>query len=228
VQEVLQDPVLALIPAYNEAASIARIVAEARAYLPVLVVDDGSRDETAVLAESAGAVTLRQAPNQGKGAALRCGYRWALDQGYSAVLTLDADGQHDPAEIPRFLAAFTGSGADLVIGQRRFAEMPATRRLANWLGRVFFSWALGQPIPDNQSGYRLVGRRLMQAMLESQEQGFEFEVEMVSICVRRGYILQWVPIRTIYAGESSHIRPLQHVMNFLHVLWKTRRSRHSG
>jgi glycosyltransferase involved in cell wall biosynthesis len=223
LQNVQSNPVLALIPAYNEAASIARVVAGARLYLPVLVVDDGSQDETDTLAEAEGALTLRQVPNQGKGAALNCGFRWALDEGYAAVLTLDADGQHDPAEIPKFLTAYAQYGADLVIGQRQFEQMPPVRRLANWLGRVTFSWALGQPIPDNQSGYRLVSRRLMQAMLESQEQGFEYEVEMVSICVRRGFILEWVPIRTIYAGESSHIRPLQHVKNFLRMVWKTRR-----
>ena len=102
--------------------------------------------------------------------------------------------------------------------------MPSARRLANALGRWSFSWAVGADIPDNQSGYRLVGRRLMQALLESTEQGFEYEVEMIAICVRRGYTLAWVPIRTIYAGEASHIRPLQHIRNYLRILWKVRRA----
>ena len=108
--------VLVLIPAYNEAASIANVVRGARAHLPVLVVDDGSADDTTQAAELAGASVLRQVPNQGKGAALKAGFRWAIEHGYPAVLTLDADGQHDPAEIPIFLTAYHQQQADLVIG----------------------------------------------------------------------------------------------------------------
>lgn len=214
--------VLAIIPAYNEEAGIAGVLAGVQTYLPALVVDDGSSDDTAGVAEGAGASVLRQVPNQGKGAALKAGFRWALEKGYSAALTLDADGQHDPAEIPKFLTAYGEQGADLVIGQRDFSHMPPARRLANWLGRISFSWAVGTAIPDNQSGYRLISRRLMEAMLDSRESGFEYEVEMITICLRRGYALAWVPIRTIYAGETSHIRPWQHVKNFLRILRKTR------
>lgn len=219
----VQADMLALIPAYNEATGIAAVVAGVLAHLPVLVVDDGSVDDTASLAEGAGAQVLRQDPNQGKGAALTAGFRWAIEHGYAAVLTLDADGQHDPAEIPGFLSAYRAQQADMVIGQRDFSRMPPTRRLANTLGRWSFSWAVGADIPDNQSGYRLVSRRLMTALLESTEQGFEYEVEMIAICVRRGLRLAWVPIRTIYAGEASHIRPLQHIGNYLRIVWKIRR-----
>jgi len=218
----LNLPLLAVVPAYNEAARILDVVAGIRAHLPVLVVDDGSSDNTSVLAEGAGASVLRQAPNQGKGAALKAGFRWALEQGYSAVVTLDADGQHDPAEIPKFLTAYREKRADLVIGQRDFSHMPPLRRLANWLGQISFSWAVGTHIPDNQSGYRLISRRLMEVLLESRESGFEYEVEMITVCLRRGFVLSWVPIRTIYAGETSHIRPWQHVKNFLRILRKTR------
>jgi peroxiredoxin len=218
--------ILTLIPAYNEAERISAVIAGARAHGPVLVVDDGSHDDTAARAEAAGADVLRQAPNQGKGAALRAGFRWALEAGYDAVITLDADGQHDPDEIPDFIAAYAGGQPDLVIGARDFGQMPPVRRVSNTLGRVLFSWALGQPVRDNQSGYRLISRRLMQAMLDSAEAGFEFEVEMIVIAVQQGYGLAWVPIRTIYAGESSHIRPWQHLTNFLRVVWRTRRALH--
>ena len=217
--------VLALIPAHNEARTITRVVMGAGAHLPVLVVDDGSTDDTATLAQSAGAVVLRQVSNQGKGEALRTGFRRALAEGTKAVITLDGDGQHDPAEIPRFLAAYGAGRADLIIGHRDFRQMPPVRRLANWLGRWVFSWALGQEIRDNQSGYRLVGRRLMEAMLTDRESGFEFEMEMITTCLRNGLALDWVPIRTIYAGEASHINNLQHVKNFLRVAWQTRRGR---
>jgi len=214
--------VLALIPAYNEAERIVAVIEATRAQLPVLVVDDGSTDDTARLAERAGAMVLRQVPNQGKGAALRAGFRWALVHGYDAVVMLDADGQHDPAEIPLFLESYRERGADLVIGQRDFSQMPFPRNLSNRFGTWLFSWALGQHAPDNQSGYRLLSRRLIEATLESREQGFEFEVEMIVTCVLEGYRLEWIPIRTIYAGEKSHIRPLPHIRHFMRITANTR------
>ena len=234
--------VLVLIPGYEEGPRIGSVVAAARRHLPVLVVDDGSTDDTAAVASAAGAVVLPQRPNQGKGAALRMGFRRALSEGYEAVITLDADGQHDPDEIPRFLALFAGgdeagvggpSGPaavsaagprpELVIGCRDFARMPPVRRLSNTLGGAAFSWAVGRPIPDNQSGYRLLGRRLMAAMVESREAGFEFEVEMIAVCIRRGWTLGWVPITTIYAGEPSHVRPVHHLRHFVRATRAARR-----
>jgi glycosyltransferase involved in cell wall biosynthesis len=212
-----------VIPAYNESEHIQQVAGLASRYVPVLVVDDGSADETARLAAAAGAEVLLQVPNQGKGAALRAGFRRALELGYEAVITLDADGQHDPEGIPRFLEAHGRAPADLIIGARDFRKMPFSRRLANTTGRWLFSWALGQSIPDNQSGYRMVSRRLMEALLDSTERGFEFEVEMIATCLQRRFVLAWLPIRTIYAGETSHIHPLAHVVNFCRVAWTTRK-----
>jgi glycosyltransferase involved in cell wall biosynthesis len=218
--------VVAIIPAYNEASRVAQVVSGTRVHLPTWVVDDGSTDATGLQAQKAGATVLRQTPNQGKGAALRLGFRKALDAGYTAVLTLDADGQHDPADIPTFLRAHEELSADLIIGARDFRQIPPARRIANTLGRWTFSWALGQPIQDNQSGYRLIRRRLMSATLNSQESGFEFEVEMIVICAEQGFVLEWVPIRTIYGGEKSHIDPRHHLVNFLRVVWQTRQRMH--
>jgi glycosyltransferase involved in cell wall biosynthesis len=218
--------VLALIPAHDEGPRISAVVRGARAHLPVLVVDDGSADDTAARAQEAGATLLLQRPNRGKGEALRAGFRWALEAGFEAVVTLDGDGQHDPTEIPTFLAAYRAGQPDLVIGRRDFARMPFTRRLANASSQRVFSWAVGLSIPDNQSGYRLLDRRLMADLATSREAGFEFEVEMITTCIRRGYRLEWVPIRTIYAGEPSHIQPLRHVSHFLRVAWQARRTVH--
>lgn len=220
--------ILAVIPAYNEAARLGPVAAAAGSFLPVLVVDDGSSDETALVGRQSGADVLTQTPNQGKGAALRAGFRRALEQGYDAVITLDADGQHDPAEIPAFARAFAADGGDLIIGRRDFSRMPRVRRLSNTLGTRLFSWALGQPVADNQSGYRLVSRRLMEASLESAEKGFAFEVEMIVLCVQNGFKLGWVPIRTIYAGETSHISPLKHAAEFVRVSMRTRQSMRLG
>lgn len=216
--------VTALIPAYQEAARIGPVVEAALRHLPVVVVDDGSGDATVETAEAAGATVLRQVPNQGKGAALRMGFRHALDAGCRAVVTLDADGQHDPAEIPAFLAAWEATHAPLIIGQRTFDEMPLSRRIANELGTRTFSWAVGRHIADNQSGYRLIAAPLMWRLLDSRETGFEFEVEMITTAIRAAMAIEWVPIRTIYAGESSHIRPVHHVSNFLRVSREARRT----
>lgn len=215
--------IIAVIPGYQEAPRIASVVASARAYLPVVVVDDGSTDDTAAQAETAGATVLVQRPNAGKGAALRRGFRHALDQGCEAVVTLDADGQHDPLEIPAFLDAFEAARPELIVGRRDFGEMPPVRRLSNSLGGWAFSVAVGQNVPDNQSGYRLIGRQLMTALLDSEEQGFEFEVEMIARCIALGLPIGWVPIRTIYEGEASHIRPWAHFTSFLRVTRDARR-----
>lgn len=217
------DRVIALIPAYEEGPRVAAVVEGAGRHLPVVVVDDGSTDDTARAAETAGATVIRQHPNAGKGAALRAGFRHALTDGAAAVLTLDADGQHDPAEIPAFLAAFRDRRPGLIVGRRDLSAMPPVRRLSNVLGGAAVSLALGRSVPDNQSGYRLVGRQLMQAMLASEESGFEFEVEMIARCVALGLPLEWVPIRTIYAGEPSHIKPLRHFREFVRVVRKARR-----
>jgi glycosyltransferase involved in cell wall biosynthesis len=221
------DGVRVLIPAHDEAPRIAAVVRGALAHLPVLVVDDGSTDGTAIVAREAGAEVLEQRPNAGKGAALRAGFRRALEAGDAAVLTLDGDGQHDPAEIPAFLDAFVpgpGGRPDLVVGQRDFGQMPPTRRLANTIGGRAFSWAVGADVPDNQSGYRLIGRRLMEASLDSAEGGFEFEVEMLATCIARGWPIAWVPISTIYTGGPSHIRPAAHVRHFFRAVGAARRT----
>jgi glycosyltransferase involved in cell wall biosynthesis len=220
---------LAVVPAHDEAPRIAAVVRAAAAHLPVLVVDDGSTDGTAGAAREAGAEVLERRPNAGKGAALRAGFRAAIERDCDGVVTLDGDGQHDPAEIPAFLAAFAaapGGRPDLVVGCRDFARMPPTRRLANTVGGWAFSWAVGTSVPDNQSGYRLVGRRLMEASLASDERGFEFEVEMLATCVARGWPVAWVPIRTIYSGAPSHIRPAAHVRHFFRAVRAARRTVH--
>jgi glycosyltransferase involved in cell wall biosynthesis len=217
------ETILALIPGYQEGPRIAAVVEGARAHLPVVVVDDGSTDDTAAKAESAGATVLRQHPNAGKGAAIRMGFRYALERGAVAVVTLDADGQHDPAEIPAFLAAFEAGRPELVIGRRDFGSMPPVRRLSNTLGGWVFSAAVGRRVADNQSGYRLIGRRLMTALLDSDESGFEFEVEMIARCIALGLPMADVPVRTIYAGEPSHIRPWAHFTSFLRVSRDARR-----
>ncbi len=218
-----EEPIIyAVIPAYNEARRIASVVEQTLHYLPVIVVDDGSQDDTAAKAEAAGAEVLVQRPNQGKGVALKRGFQEALGRVAEAVVMLDADGQHDPDEIPVFLRRYAESHADLIIGERDYAQMPTVRRMTNTFGRWSFSWALGRYIVDNQSGYRMLSRRMMEKTLEAREPRFEFEVEMIVMCAKAGYTLAGVPIRTIYAGETSHIQPLRHIAKWFELLYRTR------
>lgn len=219
--------IVVVIPAYNESIHIQDVIVRSLVYLPVLVVDDGSKDRTADLAEQAGASVIRQSPNQGKGAALRAGFTWAINNQFDYVITIDADGQHKPEELPKFMAKIDGGPIDLLAGARNFRNMPFRRRIANMIGRIIFSAAIGQNIQDNQTGYRLVSKRLMEKMLDSTESGFEFEVEMITTCLKHGWILDWVPIETIYRDEKSHIKPIPHVLNFLRVAIKARKVLHS-
>lgn len=219
--------VLALIPANNEADRIEPVISRALAYLPVLVVDDGSEDDTAAVAEASGATVVQHGVNLGKGDALRTGFAWAIAHDYEAVLTLDADGQHDPDDIPKFLRALEEDQGDLIIGSRDLNQIPLVRRVANRVGRVTLSWALGQPIVDNQSGFRLVTRPVLE-ILSPTVGGFEFEVEMIAQTLAAGLRLAWVPIRTIYADHRSHIRPIGHAVRFFQTAWRLRvRRRHN-
>lgn len=215
----------AVIAAWQEADRIGPVVEEALHHLPVLVVDDGSTDATAEVAEAAGAEVIRQPENRGKGEALRRGFREALEGGAQAVVTLDADGQHDPAEIPALLHAWKDDGVDLVVGTRDFRDMPPARRLSNTLGRKVLRWATGRDLPDNQSGYRLHSRRLVEAALEREDEpGFGFEVEVIVTCLERGWSIAWVPVRTIYGEEESAINPVTHVARFLRLAARIRRA----
>jgi glycosyltransferase involved in cell wall biosynthesis len=216
------EGVLAIVPAHNEGPRIGAVVRALVAQgLPVLVVDDGSDDGTGDAARAEGARVLSLHPNRGKGAALKAGFREALaedhDGGWAAILTLDGDGQHDPAEAPNILRTWETTGADLVVGARDYSDMPPIRWFTNTVSKCLFSWAVGEDIPDNQSGFRLRTRRVAEASLASSEVGFAFEVEEIAICVGRSYQLAWVPIRTIYGTEVSDIRPWSHFLGFMRV-----------
>jgi glycosyltransferase involved in cell wall biosynthesis len=220
-----QEPyVVALIPAYNAESFVRDVISRTRRHVPVIAVNDGSTDGTLAALRATDATVIDQQPNQGKGAALQRGFRAALDQGADAVIQLDADGQHDPAEIPLFLARYADTRADLIIGERDYSQMPFVRRMSNTIGRRAFSWAIGRHVRDNQSGYRLLSRRLMEAVMSSGERGYEFEMDMIVLCAKRGWPIDGVPIRTIYGDEESNIRPIQHVVHFFRMVRQARRA----
>jgi len=215
-----RETVLAIIPAYCEARFIADVVRRVMQYVEtVLVVDDGSPDDTAAESETAGANVIRHPTNLGKGAALKTGLAYAISTGAEYFLFLDGDGQHDPADIPGFLDAINGSGFDLVVGNRmlNLESMPLIRR---WTNQVM-SWQIGRickmPIPDSQCGFRLARKALLPVLMAPSDR-FEFETESIILAARHGFRLGFVPIRTIYTGQNSKIHPFQDTIRYLRLI----------
>ena len=218
------EKVLALLPAYNEAAHLGGVLEGVKKQIPdILVVDDGSKDNTAEIARAAGVELLSRGYNCGKGQSLKDGYSWALEHGYDAVIMLDSDGQHDPACIKDFLAKYHETHAPLIIGARDYGEIPLRRRIPNIIGRTLFSAAVGVHIPDNQSGYRMLDRKLMERMLRSEESRYHFEVEMIAVCIAENWPIEWVRIPTIYGDEVSSQNPLDQIFGFPKMCLKARR-----
>lgn len=207
----MEPRVCGLIAALNEERSVGSVVRGCREHLShVVVVDDGSTDGTAREAERAGAVVFRQGVNRGKGAALQTGFDHALHEGYDAVITLDADGQHDPAEIPRFLDACRRGAGAIIIGSRlqNRHDIPWQRYWSNSLGVFVISRAAGQDIPDTQSGFRLYTREVMAMSLGHT--GFEAETEILIRASRAGHRIHPIAVRAIYPEEyTSHFRPVR-------------------
>ena len=211
-----------MIPAYREEASIGLVVTGAARHVGrVLVVDDGSPDGTAEAARAAGADLLRRAANEGKGAAVRSGLAWAAARGFEWVLLMDADGQHDPADIPRLLAAAQARDADLVIGRRPLnGDTTSVRRVTNRLGtRILCRWT-GLPLEDSQSGFRLVRLSALDG-LGLRSRRFEIETEMLLKMARAGARVAEVATRPgTPPPRASHLRPVRDVTRIcLHALW---------
>ncbi len=201
-----------MIPAYRAAASIADVIAAVLVILPdaqILVVDDGSDDDTAARAITAGAAVASHENNLGKGKALATGLAAALALEPAWIVTLDADGQHPPAEIPRLLEPLARGDADLVIGTRRRdpGVMPAPRRLSNWLSSTLLSRALGASVPDSQSGFRAL-RPAVAAAVRPAGSRYEFETEFLFDAAAQGFRLAAVEVPTVYNGAPSHFRVL--------------------
>ena len=202
--------VAVVIPAYQAAAAIAAVVSRTSRTVPgatVYVVDDGSTDGTQDVGREMGATVLVHPRNRGKGAALTTGIAAALDAGAGVIVTLDADGQHAPEEIPGLAAPVLGDEADLALGCRaRTGTMPWGRRCTNWLSAALASRIGGVGVPDAQTGFRALSRRVAQAVRPG-EQGYDFETAFLLAALAQGLRVRSVPVSTIYEGRSSYFRP---------------------
>ena len=221
----LADRVYIVIPALNEAATIGEIVRQCHAAVDsprVIVVDDGSHDDTADVAAQNGATLLRHQANQGKGASLMDGMRAAVADGATAVVTLDGDGQHRPQDLSRLLACSKAWPEHIVIGSRRATgkAAPRARRIANRIADFWVSWAARHPIDDSQSGFRVYPARALSLIAKqpSLAHGFAFESEILIEAGRIGIHTVAVDIPTIYGSilqRRSHFRPVADIISIV-------------
>jgi glycosyltransferase involved in cell wall biosynthesis len=213
----LASSVHVVIPAYQEMATIGRIVGQCRR-LPevssVIVIDDGSGDDTARVATENGATVLRHAHNLGKGASLMRGMLTAVQAGASYVATLDGDGQHRPEDLPRLLECSRQWPGHIIVGSRRASghNAPRARFIANRVADFWISWAAGHPIDDSQSGFRIYPAALVRhlAVHPPKQAGFAFESEILIEAAQLGFFTVAVDIPTLYGPASerrSHFRP---------------------
>ena len=211
-----------VVPAYRAAHHLPALFARVEQVCGLermYVVDDGSGDDTPDVCRSHGVRLVRHEENQGKGAALRTGLRQAHADGWQWAVTLDADLQHEPESMPRFLARQRATGASLVYGRRCFSRkvMPWPRIASNRLTSLMVSLTCRQRVHDSQCGYRLYRLEPL-AELSFRTSRYQFESEVLFKLAKIGARFSFVPIRTVYGDEQSHIRHLRDIANFIGVL----------
>jgi len=219
--------IAAVIPAYQEKKHIGDVVRRTRDKIDnVLVVDDGSNDKTAERAREAGAEVIVHPQNRGKGEAIKTGLRHFLNRQFDWVFILDADGQHRPEEIDRFLAAAVSAAEPkLILGNRMndVSSMPLVRRIINRYMSKKISRVCRQDIPDTQCGFRMLHRQLIPDLLEGADR-FEYESEMLIIASRKGFRIDSVSISTVYSDEVSSIHPVRDTLRFFKLMRRYRKS----
>ena len=216
-----------LLPAYNESKMIAHIIQQAVLFVgAVVVIDDGSSDQTAEIAAENGAMVLQHDRNRGKGMALRTGFDYALRNGYELIVTMDSDGQHDPLDLPRFFDYFRRTQPDILIGGRLEdrSAMPLHRRMNNWLVSAVGAALCGQHIPDFQSGYRLIKAEVLEAIHLDTER-YETESELLIKAGRLGFRMECLSIRTVYGDEISHVKSSREMWLFTKLLIRSLREK---
>jgi len=227
----IRSQTAAVIPAYQDEKHIGEIVRRTRARLDhVLVIDDGSSDQTAQRAREAGAEVIVHDQNRGKGEAIKTGLGQGIGREVAWVILLDSDGQHLPEEIDRFLsAAASAPRPTFFIGNRMndVARMPFIRRVVNRCMSSQISRLCGQRIPDTQCGFRMVHRQMVPELLGGGHR-FDYETEVLIIASRKGYRIESVPITTVYSDEVSKIHPLRDTLRFSKLMWRYRKLPHDA
>ncbi len=215
--------ICALIPAYNEEETIGDLVSGLRLKVEnVFVVNDGSLDNTAQVAERAGAVVLQHDRCLGKGASLRTGYDYCLSREFTAVLNLDSDGQHDWQDADNFFKAFEETHAGIIIGDRMndVKDMPWLRYMTNRLTSRIISSLIKQEVNDTQCGYRLIQSEVLKK-IKLTTAHFDTESELLIKAGRLGCKIFSVPIKTIYRREKSKINRLVDTCRFIRLIWRS-------
>lgn len=215
-RQIFEDyKVAVLIPTYNNGTTLGAVLHAVLQYTShVIVVNDGATDNTVVVLEQYPGIQLvSYTPNRGKGIALRRGFKYALQQGYDYVITIDADGQHFASDLPVFLEKLQENNQALVIGARNIREknMPGKSTFANRFSNFWFYVETGLKAPDTQSGYRLYPLALMKKMWFFCTR-YEFEVEVLVRSAWRGIKIDWAPVQVYYPPAEervSHFRPFQ-------------------
>lgn len=206
----MDSQICVLIPAFNAEDSIGEIIKGCRNYLgEVIVVDDGSFDNTSLVSQNEGAFVIKHDRNMGKGMALRAGFAYALSEGYDGVITIDADGQHNPSDIPVFIKRFSEDKPDIIIGSRmgQKEKIPKYRYYTNLVGIFFISKATGQVLDDSQSGFRLYRRGVIEE-INLNTSGFEMETEILIKAGRKGCRIVSIPVDVSYKDGKSNYRPV--------------------
>lgn len=214
--------VAVLIPAFCEEATVGAVVSRAREYLPdVIVVDDASTDETATRAQDAGATVIRRETNGGKGAALTEGFRYILAQGFDAVITLDADGFHDPVEISKFLEAYYRTHLPVLIGNRMadLKQIPLVRRWTIQLMRYWLDRLLKVYVPDPPCGFRFYRCDVLPFLLE-EKSSLPSEFETLMNVASRRIRVGSVRVTKQPKRHKSIIAPFRDVVRFFRGLRK--------
>lgn len=217
--------IYAIIPAYNSEKTIRQVIDDTKTHLPeksLIVVDDGSHDKTVEIIKDTGVIVLSHEVNQGKGAALKTGFKKALESGADFIFTLDSDGQHQPEAVNRFLDALNQNKADIVLGSRMhdLAQMPFHRKLSNKITSGLISLRIGSPIEDSQCGFRLI-RASVLAKINLERDRFDMESEFIIKAGLAGYKFCSVPIKTLYQNQSSAIRHISDTFRFIKLYLKS-------
>ena len=206
-----------VIPAFNESGGIGRTIEglKDRGFAEIMVVDDGSSDDTADRARAAGARVVRHPYNKGNGAAVKTGIREA---GSPVILLMDADTQHDPAEALRLIGPI--GDYDMVIGARSLSDQSFVRAMGNAIFRGLASWLTGREIPDLTSGYRAAKREALLEVLHLLPNGFSYPTTSCLSLMKSGRSVLFVPITAHARVGTSKIRPLRDGMRFILIIFK--------